>query len=714
MSFLNAQKPIRVALAGNPNTGKTTLFNALTGTRQHVGNYPGVTVEKKSGHFKFKNRPFEIWDLPGTYSLSAASPDELVVRDELFRNPPDVVIQVVDASNPERHLYLGLQFLELGLPVVFALNMSDVAKEKGIVYDIPHLEKMLDSKTVEIVASKGRGLDELMAAVLAVADAPPPPSRATFPRYENPLGGHILELARHIERAAPELTARFSSYGLAIRLLENDPIFSMPVEEQHGVQAALKAELAQMAPEQDPPEIQIAEARHGLVTGICIQAIQHNNQLEARFEASQKVDAVLLNRALGLPIFLLVMYLVFQFTFKLAEAPMGWIETFFDWFGENIGAILPGATDGLLHSLIVDGIIAGVGGVIVFLPNILLLFLAIAFLEDTGYMTRAAFLMDRIMKRVGLHGKSFIPMLVGFGCSVPAIMACRTIESRKARITTILVTPFMSCGARLPIYALLIPAFFPSAWRGFVLWCIYLLGILSAIFFVWILRKTILKEEEVFSVMEIPPYRMPTFRNLLLHMAERAWLYLKKAGTIILGISIILWALNTFPRNPNPDATTTEQLEYSLSGKIGTAMEPIIKPIGFDWQIGTALIGALAAKEVFVSQLAIVFSIDEEADDATSLITDDMQNDIAGGEGEMKEVQMSHFREKLAATYSPLQGLCIMIFCLLSAPCIATFAICRRETMSIGWALTQTLGMTVFAWIITFIVYQGGRLFGLG
>jgi ferrous iron transport protein B len=408
---------------------------------------------------------------------------------------------------------------------------------------------------------------------------------------------------------------------------------------------------------------------------------------------SDTADAVLTHRVLGLPIFIALMYLVFQLTFSIGQYPMGWLESAFALLARAIGGLWPAGTESALRSLLVDGVIGGVGSVIVFLPNILLLFTAIAFLEDSGYMARAAFIMDRIMHKIGLHGKSFIPMLIGFGCSVPAIMATRILENRRNRLTTMLITPLMSCGARFTIYALIIPAFFAQKWRAPVLWLIYLIGIVLAIVCAKLLRKTLFRGETIPFVMELPPYRMPTGRALLIHTWQRGWMYLKKAGTIILAISIILWAATSYPK-PGEDklAGLTEaqaqkvQLQYSVTGRIGAAIEPAIKPLGFDWRIGTALIGAMAAKEVFVSQLGIVYSLGETNKGSDAL------------------------RAQLQADYTPLQGFCIMLFCLISAPCVATIAITKREANSWGWALFQFAGLTVLAYIITLIVYQLGSL----
>jgi ferrous iron transport protein B len=427
--------------------------------------------------------------------------------------------------------------------------------------------------------------------------------------------------------------------------------------------------------------------------------------IEIRHTASDRIDDVVTNRVLGIPLFLGMMYLVFHLTFTLGDPPMGWIEDFFGWLGGEVESWWAEGSDSPLRSLLVDGIIGGVGGVIVFLPNILLLFLAIAILEDSGYMARAAFIMDRLMHKIGLHGKSFIPMLIGFGCSVPAILATRSLDNRRDRLVTMLVTPLMSCGARLPLYALIIPAFFPQAWHASMLWTIYVIGIVLAVLSAKLLRSTLLKGESVPFVMELPPYRMPTVKGMLIHMWERGWLYLKKAGTVILGVSIVLWAMTSYPKKTTYDrdyealdaspaeieqAMQAEELAYTLAGRIGRGLEPILRPMGFDWKIGTALIGAFAAKEVFVAQMGIVYSVGEADEESDPL------------------------REQLRTSYTPLTAFCIMLFCLISAPCMATIAITRRESNSWRWALFQLLGLTVLAYVVTTLVFQVGSLAGVG
>jgi ferrous iron transport protein B len=442
----------------------------------------------------------------------------------------------------------------------------------------------------------------------------------------------------------------------------------------------------------ESPDIVIADRRYGFISGACQESVK--TTVELRHNVSDLVDSVLTHHFWGLPIFAAMMYLAFWLTFSLGQYPMGWLESLFGWIGAEVGANWPAAWSSDIRSLIVDGIIGGVGGVIVFLPNILLLFLGIAFLEDTGYMARAAFLMDRIMHKIGLHGKSFIPMLIGFGCSIPAIMATRILENRRTRLTTMMVIPLFSCGARITIYSLIIPAFFAPAWRGPMMWLMYIIGIVLAVLLARLLRDTLFRGETIPFVMELPPYRMPSVKSLFLHTWDRGWMYLQKAGTVILGFSILLWVMGTYPKtSPEQLAGLNDlerhsiRLQNSFTGQIGKALEPALKPIGFDWKIGTALIGAFAAKEVFVSQIAIVYSLNDQHNGIEAL------------------------RHRIREDYSALTGFCIMLFCLIGTPCMATFAITSREAGSWRWAVLQYAGLTALAYGVTLIVYQVGKLF---
>ncbi|MBW1925056.1 MAG: ferrous iron transport protein B [Deltaproteobacteria bacterium] len=737
----NTMKPkIVVALAGNPNSGKTTIFNELTGARQHVGNYPGVTVERKEGFRRHDDMELQIVDLPGTYSLTAYSAEELVARNFIIDEKPDVVVDILDTSNLERNLYLAVQLMELGVPLVLAFNMSDMAKARGYEFDIDKLSRFFGARIVQTVGNKGTGMKELLDAIIETATdeasntnrkeeqsstgalsakASIRGSRQAAPtiNYGRDIEEEIAKI-QSLLQADASIVDKYYARWLAVKLLENDKELRKLAPDE--VNAKVDKSIAHIEKILgESAETAIAGARYGFISGACQEAVR--STIEIRHTISDRIDSVATNRILGIPVFLGLMYLVFHLTFTLGDPPMGWIEGFFGWLGGVVQSWWPAGSESLLKSLLVDGIIGGVGGVIVFLPNILLLFLAIAILEDSGYMARAAFIMDRLMHKIGLHGKSFIPMLIGFGCSIPAIMATRTLENRRDRLTAILVIPLMSCGARLPIYALIIPAFFPQAWHAPMLWIIYMIGIALAVLSAKLLRVTVLKGESVPFVMELPPYRMPTIKGVLIHMWERGWLYLKKAGTIILGISILLWAMTTFPGLPDGEKVRFENerhtiqtnfsgdeedlagrlaaidnaeaeaaLEYSIAGRIGHAMELLLRPMGFDWKIGTALIGAFAAKEVFVAQMGIVYSVGEGDEESETL------------------------REKLKSTYTPLVGFCIMLFCLISAPCMATIAVTRRESNSWRWALFQLGGLTLLAYLLTVLVFQAGSLFGVG
>ncbi len=710
---------ITVGLAGNPNAGKTTLFNALTGGRQHVGNYPGVTVECKEGVRRHAGIEYRIVDLPGIYGMAASSDDEVAARSFLTDQRPDVVVDVLDASNLERNLYLTTQLAETGLPLVLALNMSDVAKRRGCLIDTAELAGRLGAPVVETVASRAEGVDELLEAVASAAARSHglPTHPAIRVDYGGQMEAEIGALAAVLEPHA-DVVGSFEPRWVAARILEGDVDLRARVDRA-GVGAQVEACAARLeAALGESPTVTMAARRYQYVSQIMAAAVRA--AAESGRTTSDRVDAVVTHRWVGIPLLLVIMYAVFQLTFTLGSPPMNWIEVGFGWLGRVVGGWWPPGSDSPLCSLLVDGVIGGVGGVVVFLPNIVLLFLAIAILEDTGYMARVAFIMDRLMHGLGLHGKSFIPMLIGFGCSVPAIMATRTLEDRRDRLTTMLIVPLMSCGARMPIYALIIPAFFPSQWHAPMLWVVYAIGLVLAVTVAKLLRATVLKGPSVPFVMELPPYRMPTVRSVLIHMWDRGWQYLQKAGTTILGFSILLWAATSYPKLPearraefasarngivasvaDPAARdaqlaavdnreANEELRHTVAGRLGHALAPVLKPMGFDWRIGTALIGAVAAKEVFVAQLGIVYSMGEADQESAGL------------------------RAKLRERYSPLTGFCIMLFCLISAPCVATVAVTRRESGSWKWAFLQFGGLTVLAYLVTTTVYQIGVALGGG
>ncbi|MFA5865381.1 MAG: ferrous iron transport protein B [Phycisphaerae bacterium] len=685
---------IKIALTGNPNSGKTTIFNALTGAHQHVGNYPGVTVEKKQGHCHVDGIRLEIVDLPGTYSLTAISEEEVVARNYIIEECPQVVVDIVDSSNLERNLYLTVQLMELGAPMVLVLNMFDVATRQNMSIDPDKLSRILGVPVVTTVGHKNKGIHELRQAIL---DFSRNKSESFQPQidYGPEIEQAISELEKHLDLPGP---VGLRKRWLAIKTLENDPIIVRKVHEYLPENHVIWSSLIQVRQKLqklygDTPEILIADKRYGFISGIWQEAVKPG--VEFRHDLSDHIDAVLTHPILGLPIFLGLMYLVFSLSFSLAAYPTGWLEKGFSWLGGFVGSFWGPGSEDLLRSLLVDGIIGGVGGVIVFLPNILLLFLAIALLEDTGYMARAAFIMDRFMHRIGLHGKSFIPMLIGFGCSVPAIMGTRILDNKRDRLTTIMIIPLMSCGARLTIYSLFIPAFFAREWQGPVLWLVYVIGIVLAAVLAKVLRVFVLRGESVGLVMELPPYRMPMAQGLLIHTWQRGWMYVRKAGTVILAFSIILWALASFPKPPknelagitDPVMKKSAELRYSLVGRIGRGLEPAIKPLGFDWRIGTALVGAIPAKEIFVAQMGIIFSVDDSTGHQNPALS-----------------------QKLQKNYTPLTAFCVMVFCLISAPCLATIAVTRKETGSWSWALAQFFGLTGLGYMITLIIYQTGTL----
>lgn len=690
----------RIALAGNPNCGKTSIFNALTGTRQHVANYPGVTVERRTGTFSLGDAIVEVVDLPGTYSLSAFSPEERVAEDELAAGP-DVVVVVADSMQLQRNLVLLAQVLLAGANPVLCLNMADEARAAGQKLDVPLMEKLLGFPVVETVARTGEGLDALREAIRSAAAAP-------LPRHRVVLGEELDGALSAIAPLLPGEVGPRQREWAALRLLleagEPGPRIEGPAGREKAAAEARRQRARLEAKHERAISVFVAERTFGFVDGLLRETRTPPPRVDARV-LSDRLDDVVAHRWLGLPIFAAVLYGIFWLTFTVGEAPMGWIESGVGLLGSAVSRLWPEGSESVLRSLLVDGVIAGVGGVLVFLPNILLLFLGLALLEDSGYMARAAFLTDRAMHRFGLHGKSFLPMMTGFGCTVPGILATRTLENERDRLTTMLVLPLMSCGARLPIWMLLVPAFFPPAWRAPALWLIYASGIALALLLALLLRRTLLPGEDAPFVMELPPYRIPTLKSVVLKMLDRGGLYLRKAGTVILGISILLWAATSFPKPssyavdarlaageaiPESDlanARAAEKLSVSVAGRAGRLLEPVFAPLGFDWKMVTAMIGAFAAKEVFVAQMGIVYAISDAEEGADGL------------------------RARLARDYAPLVGISLILFLLISAPCMATIAVTRRESGRWRWALLQLFGLTAVAWLVSFTVFQVGRLF---
>ena len=681
-----------VAIAGNPNCGKSTIFNALTGLRQKVGNYPGVTVEKKTGRFFGSHgEPMELLDLPGSYSLQVRSPDEAVARDVLLgRLPgthrPDVIICVVDASNLERNLYLVAQMLELHIPVVVALNMVDVAEKNGVVIDLMALREKLGVPVIPTVGTKGVGFIELRQAV-SRSPLPPPPVCAQMPIV---LERETMALAKQLP-VAPEVAR---GEALLLLTLHDEALDTLAHHDRPIIDATRAAQQRLTASGIDPLSAPV-DARYNWIGQICAAALHKGGAHDAT-SISDRLDAWLTHRVWGWVAFVGIMALMFFCIFTVAQYPMDCIDSATAALSGLVKDHMP---DSDLRGLLTDGVVAGVGGVVIFLPQILVLFFFLGILEDTGYMARAAFIMDRLMSKVGLHGKSFIPMLSSLACAIPGIMATRTIENRKDRLVTILVAPLMSCSARLPVYAIMIALLLPAAsgWqKAGIMLSMYALGFIAAFGMAWVFKKHLFKGETPMLLLEMPPYRMPSLRGVLQRMWERGLLFLKRAGTVILALSILLWALSTYPKSA-PDATPSEALAHSIAGRMGHAIEPAIAPLGYDWKIGIGLIGSFAAREVFVSTMSIVYNVESDDKENTEPLRDTMT------------------AEKHAdgtPIFTPLVCLGLMVFYVLAMQCISTVAIVRRETNSWRWPLFQIAYMTALAWLGAFIVYQGGRLLG--
>jgi len=678
-------KHITVALAGNPNSGKTSVFNDLTGLRQTVGNYPGVTVEKKSGRRVFRGYTIEFVDLPGTYSLSAYSEDELVARDFLIRKRPDVVINVIDSSSLERNLYLTVQLLELDLPLVLAMNMADVLQARGVCINYSELSAELSAPAVPTVASRPGGARELLDAVIDRYEQ----SSAPHPVHVD-YGAEIFDAVRRLEECLSGFTGLpdgCPARWLALKFLEHDPAVTRELESlpsagyltglRDRACAHLKAHFG------EAPEILMADRRYGFVSAV-VKTVRTAEVL--RHETTESIDRVVLNRVLGLPIFALVMYGIFKFTFAGSRPFVDWLSAGFDSLAALITAHWP---QSLLRSFLVDGLIHGVGSLLAFVPLIMFMFLAIAFFEDSGYMARAAFLMDRFMARFGLHGKSFLPLMISTnGCAVLGILASRTLENPRDRLITMLVTPFMICGAKLPVFAVFIAAFFPAAWAPLVMFLLYALSVGVALVAALILRTFVLKGEVEHFVMELPPYRLPSIKGVLLKMWERGWVYIQKAGTVILLISAVIWAGFTFPR-ASPEAGGARQIEMSLAGRTARMIEPVLRPIGLDWRAGVALVGGLAAKEVIISTLGTVYSLQQTEGQPEDSLASQLSRD---------------------PWWTPLRAVSFLLFCLLYAPCCVAAAVFWKESRHGGWTLALLIGTTVLAWAVCFLVYQGAGL----
>ena len=725
---------ITIAIMGNPNSGKTTIFNDVTGARQKVANWPGVTVEKKEGVTTFNGYAIRVVDLPGTYSLTAYSLEEVIARDYIIKEKPDVVVDVIDASNLERNLYLATQLIDLGVKLVFALNMVDVSKARGQIIDHEKLSLLMGVPFVPTVGTKNQGIRDLLEAIVRVAEDRDSVSRHIHIDYGQELEEESEKLQALI-RSDGSLADEHLSRWMGIKLLENDeevlktmgrsPRKGEIFEQLEKSTAHLRKMFGEDA------EILVADRRYGYIHGALKETFRQATR--DKYYLSDRVDMVLTNRLLGFPIFIFFIWAMFQLTFNVGQYPMDWIDTGVQVLGRLIGGLMG---DGVLKDLIVNGIIGGVGGVVIFLPNIFILFFCIALFEDTGYMARAAFLMDKVMHTLGLHGKSFIPMIMGFGCNVPAIMATRVLESRRDRILTILINPLISCSARLPIYVLIAGALF-GAYAGNIIFSVYLIGITLAILVGQIFKRTLFPGEIAPFVLELPPYRMPTLKGTLIHMWERGSIFVKKMGSVILVGSILVWALSSFPRTVNYsrdyamekrrveaqyamqkagsiEGGEAEEIrllnekmnlkiaelealrkkefqEKSFLGRLGKAIAPVLRPLGFDWKVGVALVTGFVAKEIVVSTFGVLYQVGEK-------------------QGEESET----LRTAIRSAMTPLVGYAFMIFVLVYTPCLATVAVIRRETGSWGWTGFSVGYSLALAWILAFVTYRGGLLLGLG
>lgn len=720
----NKGKNIQVALVGNPNCGKTTIFNRATGKHERVGNYGGVTVDIKTAHFRQQDYRIDLTDLPGTYSISEYSPEELFVRKHLTEELPDVVINVIDASNLERNLFLTTQLIDMNIRVVIALNMYDELLAKGDRFNYRYFSEMTGIPIVPTVASKGKGIGTLLDTVIDVYEENSSETRHIHINYGEELNTSIQRIKTEIKKHNAINDAFHSQYA-AIKLLENDKNFTQKIlsfADSQNILHVAQDEINRLEEEYNTKtETLIADAKYAFIRGALKET--YLPATEVPEPKGYKADKILTHKWLGIPLFLLFMWAMFQTTFTLGTYPMDWIDASISALGERIQGSIP---EGMLRDLLIDGIIGGVGGVIIFLPNILILFLFISLMEDSGYMARAAFIMDKAMHKIGLHGKSFIPLLMGFGCNVPAIMATRTLDNRKDRIVTMLITPLMSCSARLPVYILFISAFFPHN-QGLILLSVYAIGVVLAALMALVFKKFFFHKADVPFVMELPPYRIPTLRNASIHTWNKSVQYLTKMGTIILLASILIWALGYFPQNTAysqdyeqhielvananmPDETKeaqitelrtqqeSERMENSYIGRLGHFILPVIEPLGYDWKIGVSILTGLAAKEIVIGSMGVLYQSDLEADETSVSLQKKLQ--------EQTFTSGSRAGQKV---FTPLIAFSFMLFVLIYFPCIAVIAAIRREA-GLKWAIFTTLYTTGLAWLIAFGMYHIGGL----
>ena len=696
---MRRRKCINVALVGNPNCGKTSLFNFASGAHERVGNYSGVTVDAKVGTAHFEGYEFNIVDLPGTYSLSAYSPEELYVRKQIVEHTPDIIINVIDSSNLERNLYLTTQLVDMHLRMVCALNMFDETEKRGDVVNYDKLSELFGIPMVPTVFTSGRGVDELFSAVIKLYEGTED-EEAHFRHIHINHGHEIEDGISRIQKYLKEDAAirqRYSTRYLGIKLMERDRdvekfIKTLPNAKEILNERDLAAERVQEEMKEDS-ETAIMDAKYGFIHGALSEASYATGQNKDTYQMTHLIDRIITNRYLGFPIFIAMIWLMFEITFSLGQYPMDWIETAVGWVGGVVSSYMP---DGPLKAMIADGIIGGVGSVIVFLPQILILYFFISFMEDSGYMARAAFIMDKIMHKMGLHGKSFIPLIMGFGCNVPAVMATRTIESKRSRLITMMILPMMSCSARLPIYIMITGTFFALEYRSAIMISLYMVGIAMSIIMSRIFSRYLIKGEDTPFVMELPPYRFPTWKAMARHTWEKGKQYLRKMGGVILVASIIVWALGYFPHDES--LSPQKQQEQSYIGMIGKSVEPLFRAQGFDWKLDVGLLSGVGAKEIVASTMGVLYADDSNFADDDSYADDNTKYTMLRN-------------RMLSDGITPLSAYCFLLFVLLYFPCIATIAAIRSETGSWRWAIFAATYTTLLAWVVSAAVYQIGSLF---
>lgn len=707
-------KTINVALVGNPNCGKTSLFNFASGAHERVGNYSGVTVDAKVGRAEYEGYEFHLVDLPGTYSLSAYSPEELYVRKQLVEETPDIVINVIDASNLERNLYLTTQLIDMHVRMVCSLNMYDETEERGDHIDYEKLSELFGTPMVPTVFTSGRGVKELFHQVIAVYEGKED-ERLQF-RHIHINHGHEIEqgikdIQEHLKNY-PGLRQQYSTRYLAIKLLEGDKDVERLIQPlgdsleifQHRDRAAQRVK----EETHNDCETAIMDAKYGFIHGALEESGYTTGDKKDTYQTTHLIDKILTNKYLGFPIFFLILLLMFTATFVIGQYPMDWIDAGVAWLGDFISQNMP---NGPVKAMLVDGVIGGVGAVIVFLPQILILYFFISYMEDSGYMARAAFIMDRLMHKMGLHGKSFIPLIMGFGCNVPAVMSTRTIESQRSRLITMLILPLMSCSARLPIYVMITGSFFALKYRSLAMLSLYVIGVLMAIVMSRLFSAFVVKGEDTPFVMELPPYRFPTWKAIGRHTWEKGKQYLKKMGGIILVASIIVWALGYFPHTDDPSVSNQQQQEQSYIGRVGRAVEPVFRPMGFNWKLDVGLLAGVGAKEIVASTMGVLYSNDDSFKDDSNFSSESgkyvklhelITQDVA---------QLHGISYEKAQPIATLTAFCFLLFVLLYFPCIATIAAIKGETGSWGWALFAASYTTALAWVVSAVVFQIGCLF---